>query len=121
MSTEEPWVCDASTMTVDLTKVDAYVSTEDPGTCDASTMTMDPTVMCVAYTQTETGMDGGGAAAKEENELELEIKKREAPGTRGGAGGLKAIVRRLDAQHEERGATGKEICRGACHQLVRRL
>jgi len=34
---------------------------------------------------------------------------------------LKEIVRRLDAQHEECGATGKEIRRGACHQVVRRL
>ena len=67
--------CDAATMTVDPTKVDAYVSTEDQRICDVSTMTVDPTVMCVAYTQTETGMDGGGAAAKEEYELQLWVKE----------------------------------------------
>jgi hypothetical protein len=43
------------------TKVDACVSTEEPRTCEAATVNMDPTVMCVAYTQTEdTRMDGGG-------------------------------------------------------------
>jgi len=44
------------------TKVDACVSTEDPPTCDAATVSMDPTVMCATYTQTESRMDGGGAA-----------------------------------------------------------
>jgi hypothetical protein len=36
---------------------------------------MDPTVMCAAYTQRETRMDGGGgaAAAKQEYERELEM------------------------------------------------
>jgi len=76
VSTEDPRSCDAATVTVDPTKVDAYVSTEDQRTCDVSTMTVDPTVMCVADTQTETGMDGGGAAAKEENELQLEMKEK---------------------------------------------
>ena len=47
------------------TKVDACVSTEDPRACDAATVTMDPPVMCAAYTQTETMMDGGDSAAKE--------------------------------------------------------
>ena len=75
MSTEDPSICDASTVTVDPTKVDPYVCTGDQGTWEASTMTMDLTVMCVAYTQPETGMDAGGAAAKEEYELELEMKK----------------------------------------------
>ena len=36
------------------TKVDACVSTEEPQTWDASTVTVDPSVMCAAYTQTET-------------------------------------------------------------------
>ena len=76
VSTEHPWTCDASTMTMDPIKVDACVSTEDPQTCDASTVTMDLTVMCAAYTQTETRMDGGGAAAKEEYERELEMKNQ---------------------------------------------
>jgi len=40
-------------------------------------MTMDPTVMFVAYTQTETCMDGGGAVgAKEECERQLQMKSR---------------------------------------------
>jgi len=39
-------------------------------------MTVDPTVMCVDDTQTETGMDGGGAAAKEEYELQLGTRKK---------------------------------------------
>ena len=72
VSTEDTRNCDAATMTVDPTMVDAYVSTEDQRTCDVSTMTVDPTVMCVADTQAETGMDGGGgAAAKEEYQLQL--------------------------------------------------
>ena len=37
------------------TNVDALVSTKEPQTCDASPVTMDQTVMCAAYTQTETG------------------------------------------------------------------
>ena len=42
-----------------------------------STMTVNPNVMCVADTQTETGMDGGAtAAAKEEYELQLETKEK---------------------------------------------
>ena len=54
-----------------------HVSTEDQRTCDVSTMTVDLTVMCVADTQTETGMDGGAAAAaKEEYELQLETKEK---------------------------------------------
>jgi len=36
------------------TKVDECVSTKEPQACDASTVTVDPTVMCAAYTQTET-------------------------------------------------------------------
>ena len=36
------------------TKVDACVPTEEPETCNASTVTVDLTVMCAAYTQTET-------------------------------------------------------------------
>ena len=76
VSTEDPRSCDAATMTVDPTMVDACVSTEDHRTCDVATMTVDPTVMCVAETQTETGMDGGGAAAKEEYELQLAMKEK---------------------------------------------
>ena len=76
VSTEDPRSCDAATVTVDPTKVDAYVSTEDQRTCGVSTTTVDPTVMCVADTQTETGMDGGAtAAAKEEYELQLWMKE----------------------------------------------
>jgi hypothetical protein len=56
------------------TKVDAFVSTEDPRTCDAATVSIYQTVMCFAYTQTETRMDGGGGAAKEEYQSELEMK-----------------------------------------------
>ena len=33
----------------------------------------------VADTQTETGMDGGAAAAKEEYELQLEMKEKKIP------------------------------------------
>ena len=59
------------------TKVDACVSTEDPRTCDAATVSMDPTVMCVTFTQTETGMDGGGpGAVKVEYERELQMKNQ---------------------------------------------
>ena len=54
-------------------KVDACVSTEHPRTCDAIT-TMDSTVMCAAYTQTETRMDFGAAAAK--RELKIKTQKR---------------------------------------------
>ena len=75
MSTEDPSIFDAPTVTVDPTKVDACVFTEDQRICDVSTMTVDPTVMCVAYTQTDTGMDVGGAAATEEYELEPEKKE----------------------------------------------
>jgi hypothetical protein len=74
VSIEDPWTCDAATVTMDPSNVDACVSTEDPRTCNAATLTMDPTVMCAAYTQTETMMDGGGAAAKGEYEHELEMK-----------------------------------------------
>ena len=74
VSTEDPRTCNVSTVTMDPTKVDACVSAKDPWTCDASTTTMDPTVMCAAYTQTEIRMDGGGAAAKEEYERELQMK-----------------------------------------------
>jgi hypothetical protein len=58
------------------TKVDICVSTDDPRTCNDSTVTTDPTVMCAAYTQTETRMDDGGAAAaaKEEYEHQIEMK-----------------------------------------------
>jgi len=58
------------------TKVDACVSTEDPWTCNAVTMSMDPNVMCAAYTQAETRMDGGGGAVKEEYEREFEMKNQ---------------------------------------------
>jgi hypothetical protein len=58
------------------TKVDVCLSTEDSRTCDAATVTMDPNVVCAAYTQTETRMDVGGAAAKHEYESESEIKTR---------------------------------------------
>jgi len=58
------------------TKVDACVSTEDPRTCDAVTVSMDPTVMCSAYTQTETRTDGGGAVAKLEYERELQMNNQ---------------------------------------------
>jgi hypothetical protein len=48
--------------------VEACVSTEDPRTCDAATVSMDPTVMCVAYTQTEeTRMDGLDACVSTED------------------------------------------------------
>ena len=57
------------------TKVDECVCTEDPRTCNA-TVSMDPTVMCAAYTQTETRMDGGGAAAKQEYERELQMNNQ---------------------------------------------
>ena len=57
------------------TKVDECVCTEDPRTCDA-TVSMDPTVMCSAYTQTETRTDGGGAAAKQEYERELQMNNQ---------------------------------------------
>jgi hypothetical protein len=33
-------------------------------------------MLCAAYTQTETRMDGGGGAAKEEYECELEMKNQ---------------------------------------------
>jgi hypothetical protein len=56
--------------------VDACVSTEVPGICDAATVSTDLTVMCAAYTQVETKMDGGDAvvAAIHVYESELEIK-----------------------------------------------
>jgi hypothetical protein len=79
VSTVDPGRCDAATVTVDPTKVDECVSTVDPPrTCDSSTMSMDPTIMCVAYTQTDTRVDGGAAAAvaKEyEHQLKMEIQK----------------------------------------------
>jgi hypothetical protein len=61
-----------------LTKVDACVSPEDPRTTDSATVTMDPTVMCAAYTQTESRMDSGGdaAAAKGEYEHGLDVKNQ---------------------------------------------
>jgi hypothetical protein len=55
------------------TKVDACVSTEDPRTCDAATVSIYNTVMCFADTQTDTSMDGGGAAAKEKYQSELDV------------------------------------------------
>ena len=58
------------------TKVDGCVCTEDPRTCDAATVSMDPTVMCAAYTQTETRMDGGAAAAKQEYEREIQVSNQ---------------------------------------------
>jgi len=80
VSIEVPRICDAATLTTDLTKVDAFVSTEDPRTSDAATLTMDPTVWCAAYTQTETRMDVGGGAAKEKYEHQLLIKKTRRSG-----------------------------------------
>jgi hypothetical protein len=58
------------------TKVDACVSTEDPRTCNTAMVSMDPNVMCSAYTQTETRTDGGGAAAKQEYECELQTNNQ---------------------------------------------
>ena len=60
------------------TKVEACVSTEDPRTCDAETVSINLTVMCAAYTQTETRMDGGvaAAAAKQGYERELEMNNQ---------------------------------------------
>jgi len=60
------------------TKVEACVSTEVPRTCDAATVSTDLTVMCGAYTQTETRMDGGvaAAAAKQGYERELEMNNQ---------------------------------------------
>ena len=55
------------------TKVDACVSTEEQRTCDARTTT-DSVVLCAAYTQTTTGMDGGAAAAAK-RELKLKTQK----------------------------------------------
>jgi len=75
VSIEHPWTSDAATLTTDPTKVDAFVSTEDPRTSDAGTWTMDLTVMCAAYTQTETRMYVGGGAAKEKYE-QLVIKNQ---------------------------------------------
>ena len=103
VSTEEQWTCDGSTMTMEpvtikvdadvsteeqnkktrrrknrntnnktQTKVDACVSTEEQRTCDATT-TMDSAVLCAAYTQTTTRMDGSAAAAK--RELQLKTQK----------------------------------------------
>jgi len=43
MSTEDPWTCDAASLTMDPMKVDACVPTKDPKTCDAASLTMDPT------------------------------------------------------------------------------
>jgi hypothetical protein len=59
--------------------MDACVSTEDPRNCDAATVGMELTLMCAAYTQAETRMDGGGGAAtaaKVECEHELEVKNQ---------------------------------------------
>ena len=75
VSTEDLRSCNAATVTVDPAKVDACVSTEDPRrTCESSTMTMDPTIMCVAYTQTDTRVDGDGAAAAAAKEYERQLK-----------------------------------------------
>jgi len=97
LSTEDPRTCDAATVTMASTKVDAFVSTKDPQTCDAATLTMDPTVMCAAYTQ----RPGWTMVV-----LLRKIwtwnwdEKPEDPGTRGGAGVLKEIDLKRDAQHE---------------------
>ena len=103
VSTEEQLTCDGSTVTMEpititvdadvsaeeqnkkrgrrrnrnrnnktQTKVDACVSTEEQRTCDARTTT-DSVVLCAAYTQTTTRMDGGAAAAK--RELKLKTQK----------------------------------------------
>ena len=51
-STEDPRSCDAATITVDPTTVEACVSTEDPRNCDAATMTVDPpTVEACVFTE----------------------------------------------------------------------
>src|SRR5215469_11680256 len=75
------------------TQVDACVFSEDPQTCDAATVTMDPTVMCNAYTQTETRMDGAGSgsAAKEEYEREHDMKNHDEQET----------TRRLEDKNEK--------------------
>ena len=52
------------------------MSTEDSRTCDAAMVSMEPNLMCAAYTQTETRMDGGGGGAKVECERELEVKNK---------------------------------------------
>jgi len=54
------------------------VSTEDPRTCDAATVSINLNVMCAAYTQTETRVDGGvaAAAAKQGYERELEMNNQ---------------------------------------------
>ena len=56
------------------TKVDACVSTEKQQTCDATTTT-DSTVVCSVHTQTNTRMDGDGAAAEAKSELQLITQK----------------------------------------------
>jgi hypothetical protein len=77
VSIDDTLICDAASLTTDPTKVDSCVSTEDPRTSDAATLTMDLTIMCAAYTQTETRLDvGGGAAAKEKYEHQLLIKNQ---------------------------------------------
>ena len=39
-------------------------------------VSMEPNLMCAAYTQTETRIDGGGGGAKVECERELEVKNK---------------------------------------------
>jgi metal-dependent amidase/aminoacylase/carboxypeptidase family protein len=58
------------------TKVDAAVPTEVPPICDAATVTTDLTVMFAAYTHVETKTDGGDAVVAAEHvcESELDIK-----------------------------------------------
>jgi Flp pilus assembly protein TadD len=58
-------------------KVDACVSTEDPRTCVAAIVSMEPTVRCAAYTQTETKIDGGDAAAAAKKEYDRELEKKD--------------------------------------------
>ena len=98
LSTEVQRTCDGSTMTMEPvtikvdadvsteeqnkkrgenkteTKVDACVSTEKQQTCDATTTT-DSTVVCSVHTQTNTRMDGDGAAAEAKSELQLITQK----------------------------------------------
>jgi hypothetical protein len=55
VSTYEPCTKDASTLTVDMTRVDACVSMDKPPrTCDISTLALELTIVCAACTQTET-------------------------------------------------------------------
>jgi Flp pilus assembly protein TadD len=105
------------------TKVDACVSTEDPRICDAATVSMDPTVMFVVYTQTEeTRMDGGGAtAAKQVYERQPEMNTQKIRALEEELVVSKRFTADLMLQHEQRRTTGKEIRGGSRHHVVGRL